>query len=633
MLSTVDCKFVDKEIYYLLAIPSKAKQIPFCSALGQAASNFAAIGKGRAAVANIISIMDSKGNPTKISEAGVMLPAIEGEIEFREVHFSYPSQPKLLFEGLSFTVAAGKTFAIVGPSGSRKSTIMSMIQRFYDPSSGSILLGGHNLRDLQLKWLREQMGFVNQEPTLFATTIAENTLCGKEAASMERVVDAAKAANAHSFIQSLPDGCHTQVGGGGTQLSGGQKQTIAIARALIRDLKILLLDEATSALDAESEFVVQKAVDKVLSNRTTIFVAHRLSTIRDVDCIIDLCNGHVIECGTHIELTSKKGQSAALVSLQASDNGDNLTTKGYEQSSVVLSWSKSSNSIQPSQDFITPSNLGKNSIALRRGKHTPILSNEAGWFDYEQNSIGSLTSKLAAAATLVRTALVDRLSVILQNTALAVTAFVIAFKLSWRMAAVTIAMYPLLIGAAIAEVLAMAHRSSFVSVHMQSPSVFAVAEALALTPEIVKGSEALGSVFSILKRKAVIDSDDPESTIVTDIKGDVEFKDLSAGQKQRVAIARAILKDLSILLLDEATSTLDSSSEKAVQDTLVKLMRGRTTIIVAHRLSNICDADRIAVMWQGKVAEIGNHKELLCRPGSIYAQLVRLQQENKQSVS
>ncbi|KAL2468228.1 ABC transporter B family member 13 [Forsythia ovata] len=303
-------------------------------ALGQAAPNLAAIAKGRAAAASILSMVKEDFNSSKYLEDGIVLPRVEGNIEFCKVCFAYPSRPTTVFEDLSFSVCAGKTFAVVGPSGSGKSTIISMIQRFYDPTSGNILLDGHDLKKLQLKWLRSQIGLVSQEPALFARSIAENIMFGKEGANVDEMINAAKAANAHSFVQHLPDGYQTQVGEGGTQLSGGQKQRVAIARAILRDPKILLLDEATSALDAESELIVQQALNSVISNRTTIIVAHRLSTIRDVDTIVVLKNGEVVERGTHSELMIKGGEYASLVSLQVSEHntnpslGNNNTTFG-----------------------------------------------------------------------------------------------------------------------------------------------------------------------------------------------------------------------------------------------------------------------------------------------------------------
>ncbi|XP_065880631.1 ABC transporter B family member 13-like [Euphorbia lathyris] len=920
-------------------------------ALGQAAPNLAAIAKGRAAAANIISLIETDSTPSKVSEDGIKLPNVDGKIEFCSVSFSYPSRPGMVLENLSFSVSAGKTFAVVGPSGSGKSTIISMVQRFYDANAGKILLDGHEIKTLQLKWLREHMGLVSQEPALFATTIAENILYGKEDSRMDQVFQAAKAANAHSFIQHLPDGYDTQVGEGGTQLSGGQKQRIAIARAVLRNPKILLLDEATSALDAESELIVQQALDKIMSNRTTIVVAHRLSTVRDVDTIIVLKNGQVAESGNHVELISKGGEYANLVSLQLSENVTNPKSVVHSEDarkdsfresllaqdlkSVSLREVQSMNETENKSaltEFPNPSiwelvrlnapewpyallgSIGavlagmeaplfalgithvltafystnpseiKHEITrialifvalavatipiyllqhyfytlmgerlttrVRLSMFSAILSNEIGWFDLDENSTGSLASSLAADATLVRSTLADRLSTIVQNLALTLTACVIAFTLSWRIAAVVVASLPLLVGASIAEQLFLkgfggdynaysrattvarealanirtvaafgaeerisiqfaselnkpnkqallrGHISGFgygltqllafcsyalglwyasvLITHKHSNfghimkafmvliiTALGIAETLALTPDIVKGSHALASVFSILHRKPAIEPNNPVAKLATEIKGDIEFNNvnfsyptrpnvtvfeslnlkvpagksvaivgqsgsgkssiislilrfydpkigtiridgcdiktfnlkslrrkiglvqqepalfstsiyenikygnenaseieimkaakaanahgfisrmpegyetnvgergtqLSGGQKQRVAIARAILKDPAILLLDEATSALDTAAEKQVQEAIDRLMEGRTTVVVAHRLSTIRHADSIAVLQQGKVAEIGSHKQLLGKQNSIYKQLLNLQEK------
>ncbi|KAK7376713.1 hypothetical protein VNO80_02127 [Phaseolus coccineus] len=924
-------------------------------ALGQAAPNLGSIAKGRAAAANIMSMIASASSNSKRLDDGTVVPLVAGEIEFCEVCFAYSSRSNMIFEKLSFSVSAGKTIAVVGPSGSGKSTIVSLIQRFYDPTSGKILLDGYDLKNLQLKWLREQMGLVSQEPALFATTIAENILFGKEDTDMDKVIQASMAANAHSFIQGLPDGYQTQVGEGGTQLSGGQKQRIAIARAVLRNPKVLLLDEATSALDSESELIVQQALEKIMSDRTTIVVAHRLSTIRDVDTIIVLKNGQVVESGTHLELMSNNGEYVNLVSLQASQTlsnsrsisrsessrnssfrepSDNLTleeqlmldTRGELQSSdqhlpskttsaptildllklntpewpyailgsvgailagmeaplfalgithiLTAFYSPQSSKIKQEVDRVALIFLGVAVITIPiylllhyfytlMGEHltarvrllmfSAILNNEVAWFDKDENNTGSLTAMLAADATLVRSALADRLSTIVQNVALTVTAFVIGFTLSWKLTAVVVACLPLLIGASITEqlflkgfggdyshayskatslareaianirtvaafgaedrisiqfaselnkpnkqallrghisgfgygitqllafcsyalglwyasVLIKKKESNFGDI-MKSFMVLiitslAIAETLALTPDIVKGSQALGSVFGILQRRTSITPNDPNSKIVTVVKGEIEFRNvsfkypmrpditifqnlnlrvsagkslavvgqsgsgkstvislvmrfydpdsgsvlidecdikslnlrslrmkiglvqqepalfsttiyenikygkeeaseievmkaakaanahefisrmpegyetevgergvqLSGGQKQRVAIARAILKDPSILLLDEATSALDTVSERLVQEALDKLMEGRTTILVAHRLSTVRDADSIVVLQNGRVAEMGSHERLMAKPGSIYKQLVSLQHEKR----
>ncbi|KAK9165115.1 hypothetical protein Scep_000306 [Stephania cephalantha] len=923
-------------------------------ALGQAGTNLATIAKGKAAVGKIISMIEA-GGPSKCSKEGIVLPKVEGQIDFCEVSFSYPSRSTMVFEALSFSVSPGKTFAIVGQSGSGKSTIISMIERFYDPVSGKILLDGHDLKSLQLKWLREQLGLVCQEPVLFATTIAENILLGKQDANMEEIVEAAKVSNAHSFIQSFPNGYYTQVGEGGTLLSGGQKQRIAIARAVLRNPKILLLDEATSALDVESELLVQQALNTIMSKRTAIIVAHKMSTIRDADTIVVLQNGRVLESGSHAELMSKGegGEYATLVKMQVlSDVKTNLQQDSSEfsdtsfflenqikQTDTKLSTDTTDNCLS-SKELISSDSvsappiwkliklnapewpfallgsvgavlagvegpvfalglahvlslfyspdvskikhqidllmlilaafavatvpvylvqhyfytlMGERLVArIRLSIFSAVLRNDVGWFDLEENSTGSLISILAADATIVRSALADRMSTIVQNISLTVTAFVIGFNLCWQLALVIAGTFPILIAGSIAEQLfmrglggdyskaysrsnALAHEAitnihtvaafgsedlisdrfaselnhpnkhavlrghisglgfgishclTFCSYALglwyasllikQHESSFgntiktfivliftanAMAEALSIAPDIVKGSHALGSIFSILERKPAIEANDPESLALTETKGNIEFvnvtfkypsrpdvvvledfnlrvmagnthalvgqsgsgkssvislimrfydpssgvilidghdiKDLnlkslrlkiglvqqepvlfsttiydnilygkdgaseievikaakaanahefisrmpdgyktqvgsqgaqlSGGQKQRVAIARAILKDPTILLLDEATSALDTTSEKLVQEALDKLMEGRTTIIVAHRLSTIRDTSTISVLQNGKVIETGSHNELCSHSNSIYSQLINLQQVN-----
>lgn len=209
-----------------------------------------------------------------------------------------------------------QTVALVGESGSGKSTVISLIERFYNPESGRILLDGMEIQKLKLSWLRQQMGLVGQEPVLFNETIRANIAYGKEGATEDEIIAATKAANAHNFIHSLPQGYETSVGERGVQLSGGQKQRIAIARAILKDPRILLLDEATSALDAESERVVQDALDRVMVDRTTVVVAHRLTTIKGADVIAVVKNGEIAEKGTHdVLMDIRHGAYASLVAL------------------------------------------------------------------------------------------------------------------------------------------------------------------------------------------------------------------------------------------------------------------------------------------------------------------------------
>ncbi|KAG8383258.1 hypothetical protein BUALT_Bualt05G0165700 [Buddleja alternifolia] len=261
------------------------------------------ITEASAAATRIFEMIDRIPAIDSENEKGEVLKYVRGQIEFREVHFSYPSRDEEpVLRGLSLKVKPGMKVGLVGGSGCGKSTIVSLLERFYDPVKGDILLDGHRIKRLKLKWLRSQIGLVNQEPALFATSIKKNILFGKEDATLEQVIAAAKAANAHDFIVEFPGGYGTQVGQLGVQLSGGQKQRIAIARALVRDPRILLLDEATSALDAQSESIVQEAIDQASQGRTAILIAHRLSSIRNVDNIMVLESGLVVESGPHDEL-------------------------------------------------------------------------------------------------------------------------------------------------------------------------------------------------------------------------------------------------------------------------------------------------------------------------------------------
>ncbi|KAK7264799.1 hypothetical protein RJT34_32410 [Clitoria ternatea] len=292
------------------------------AAVSVSQSGFMAPGasKAKSSAASIFSILDQKSNIDPSDESGMTSQDVKGEIEFHHVTFKYPTRPNVhIFRDLSLTIHAGKTVALVGESGSGKSTVISLLQRFYDPNSGQITLDGTEIQKLQLKWFRQQMGLVSQEPMLFNDTIRANIAYGKGGDATEsEIIAAAELANAHKFISSLQQGYDTIVGERGIQLSGGQKQRVAIARAIVKSPKILLLDEATSALDAESERVVQDALDRVRVDRTTIVVAHRLSTIKDADVIAIIKNGILAEKGKHDTLINKGGIYASLVALHTS---------------------------------------------------------------------------------------------------------------------------------------------------------------------------------------------------------------------------------------------------------------------------------------------------------------------------
>ncbi|KAM8934651.1 bile salt export pump-like [Pelodytes ibericus] len=286
--------------------------------LGQASPCLQAFASGRGAATNIYETIDNDPKIDCMSEEGYKMDKVKGEIEFHNITFHYPSRPEVkILQKLNMIIKSGETTAFVGPSGAGKSTTIQLIQRFYDPDEGMVTLDGHDIRSLNIQWLRSLIGIVEQEPVLFATTVAENIRYGKETATMEEIINAAKEANAYNFIMDLPQQFDTLVGEGGGQMSGGQKQRIAIARALVRNPRILLLDMATSALDNESEAIVQEALDKVRFGRTTISIAHRLSTIKNADVIIGFEHGKAVERGTHDELLERKGVYFTLVTLQS----------------------------------------------------------------------------------------------------------------------------------------------------------------------------------------------------------------------------------------------------------------------------------------------------------------------------
>ncbi|KKA21933.1 Xenobiotic-transporting ATPase [Rasamsonia emersonii CBS 393.64] len=294
--------------------------------LGNVSPHGQAFASAVAAAAKIYSTIDRTSPLDPSSNDGETLEHVEGTIELRNVKHIYPSRPEVaVMDDVSLFIPAGKTTALVGPSGSGKSTIIGLVERFYNPVKGTVLLDGHDIQTLNLRWLRQQISLVSQEPILFATTIYENIKFGLIGSRFEnepedkirqRIEDAAKMANAHDFITALPEGYETNVGERGFLLSGGQKQRIAIARAVVSDPKILLLDEATSALDTKSEGVVQAALDKAAEGRTTIVIAHRLSTIKNAHNIVVLVGGKVAEQGTHDELLDSNGAYFKLVEAQ-----------------------------------------------------------------------------------------------------------------------------------------------------------------------------------------------------------------------------------------------------------------------------------------------------------------------------
>ncbi|CAO2186505.1 unnamed protein product [Urochloa humidicola] len=546
-------------------------------ALGQSAPSMAAFAKARVAAANIFRIIDHR--PAISSSArddDLELQSVTGRVEMRAVDFAYPSRPDMpILRGFSLTVPPGKTIALVGSSGSGKSTVVSLIERFYDPTAGQILLDGHDLKTLKLRWLRQQIGLVSQEPTLFATSIKENLLLGRdsESATQAEMEEAARVANAHSFIIKLPQGYDTQVGDRGLQLSGGQKQRIAIARAMLKNPAILLLDEATSALDSESEKLVQEALDRFMIGRTTLVIAHRLSTIRKADVVAVLQGGAVSEMGTHDELMAKgeQGTYAKLIRMQEqaheaalvnaarrssarpssarnsvsspimtrnssygrspyhqagrrlSDfSAADFSIGGHEHQGQTMAFRAGASSFVRLAKMNSPEwgyallasvgsmvcgsfsaifayvlsavlsvyyasdprymereiakycylLIGMSSAALvfntvqhvfwdavgenltkrvRERMFAAVLRNEMAWFDAEENASARVAARLALDAQNVRSAIGDRISVIVQNTALMVVACTAGLVLQWRLALVLLAVFPLVVGATVLQ--------------------------------------------------------------------------------------------------------------------------------------------------------------------------------------
>uniref|UniRef100_A0A668AZY9 ATP-binding cassette, sub-family B (MDR/TAP), member 11a n=1 Tax=Myripristis murdjan TaxID=586833 RepID=A0A668AZY9_9TELE len=471
--------------------------------LGQASPCLEAFASGRAAAKIIFDTIDREPEIDCLSEEGHKLDKVKGDIEFDDVTFYYPSRPEVkILNGLSMLIKAGQTTAFVGPSGSGKSATIQLIQRFYNPKEGRVTLDGHDIRSLNVQWLRSIIGVVEQEPVLFATTIAENIRFGRPGVTMEEIVQATKEANAYNFIMELPQKFDTLVGEGGSQMSGGQKQRIAIARALIRNPKILLLDMATSALDNESEAVIQEALNKVQMGRTTISVAHRLSTIKNAEVIVGFEHGQAVERGTHSELLERQGIYFTLVTLQkdgtskvAESTGSHLSNDfepdevtSYKPAAMtrILKYNQKewpymvlgslgaaiNGSVNPLYAILFSQILGVRAMdqingicvvflcvysilvfqgyafswsgelltrRLRKMGFQAMLRQEIGWFDDPRNSPGALTTRLATDASMVQ-----GIGMTVNSLTSIGASFIIAFYFSWKLTLVIICFLPLI---------------------------------------------------------------------------------------------------------------------------------------------------------------------------------------------
>lgn len=268
-----------------------------------------------ASMDRVFDLMEEEYDITDKKDA-IALPPIQGKIEFDQVSFSYEKEGETILNSINLVVEPGETVAFVGMSGGGKSTIISLIPRFHDATAGTVRIDGHDLRDVQVKTLREQIGMVLQDSILFSDSVKSNILMGKPDATDEEVIAAARAANAHDFIETLPLGYETKVGERGVKLSGGQKQRIAIARVFLKNPPLLVLDEATSALDLESEALIQESLERLAADRTTLIVAHRLSTITHADKIVVIDAGELKEMGTHEQLMKQQGIYYGLFQVQ-----------------------------------------------------------------------------------------------------------------------------------------------------------------------------------------------------------------------------------------------------------------------------------------------------------------------------
>ncbi|CAN7119326.1 unnamed protein product, partial [Brassica rapa subsp. narinosa] len=522
--------------------------------LGQAAPDISAFVRAKASAHPIFQMIERDTAAKTSAKSGRKLSKVDGHIQFTDVTFSYPSRPDVvIFDKLNLAIPAGKTVALVGGSGSGKSTVISLIERFYEPTSGAVLLDGSDIKELDIKWLRGHIGLVSQEPALFATTIRENIMYGKDGATDEEIGRAAKLSEAFSFINNLPEGFETQVGERGIQLSGGQKQRIGISRAILKNPSILLLDEATSALDAESEKNVQEALEGVMVGRTTVVVAHRLSTVRNADVIAVVHEGKIVEFGNHENLVSNPdGAYSALLRLQEAaslecnpsldrtlsrphniqysreqsrtssclekesvtredgedqskeakvtmrrlysmirpdwlygicgtlcafiagslmplfalgvshslvsyyEKGWDNTQKEVKKIAILFCFASAITLIVYSIEHLCFGIMGERlTRRVREKMFLAILKNEMGWFDEVDNTSSMLASRLESDATLLKTIVVDRSTILLQNLGLVVTSFVISFMLNWRLTLVVLATYPLVISGHISEKLFM----------------------------------------------------------------------------------------------------------------------------------------------------------------------------------
>ncbi|CAF0968271.1 unnamed protein product [Rotaria sordida] len=606
---------------------------------------------------------------------------INGDIEFDNVNFIYPSRKGVsVLNNLNFIARAGQTTALVGLSGCGKSTCISLLLRYYEPSSGRLITNGRLSTDYDLKQLRQNIGVVSQEPILFDMSVYENIRFGKVNATQAEIEEAAEQANAHNFIMQLPNKYETCVGERGIQLSGGEKQRIALARALVKQPTLLLLDEATSALDNASEKIVQEALDRACQGRTTIVIAHRLTTIENVHHIYVLDSGSVIEQGTHEILMAQEGgkykemiknqqikkindSKVDIMSMAKPDEEDEKQI--FERS--LLSDSQAADvdrksSTSSSHQYIFQRLLSMNSpewIIILIGCIASLLNGAAeSIFAILSTQIGTSLSAAKSFFDLFdRTPAIDNTSTEGQELVDfhgAIEFNQVKFSYPTRPTTIVLNKFQLnikpgqcvaLVGASgsgkstIIQLLERFYdvghgqllldgvdirqlnirwvRSCFGLVS-QEPILFdlTIAENIGYGLENVPMEDIINAA-----KKANIHDFIKRLPQGYETKVGMKGSFLSGGEKQRIAIARALLRQPKVLLLDEATSAMDSHNEQIVQRALEAAQiedPSRTLLIIAQRLSTIRSCDLICVIDKGHIVESGTHTELMQRCGAYY---------------
>ncbi|CAF4011821.1 unnamed protein product [Rotaria sp. Silwood2] len=558
---------------------------------------FQSFSEARGAAAPVFRLID-EGNDVNVNESDVWkedqesIYNINGDIEFDNVNFIYPSRKDApVLRKLSLIARAGQTTALVGSSGCGKSTCISLFLRFYEPSSGRITVDGRSITDYNVKQLRQNIGVI-----LFGISIYENIRFGKVDATREEIEKAAREANAHHFIMKLPNKYETLVGERGIQLSGGEKQRIALARALVKQPTFLLLDEATSALDNISEKMVQEALDRACKGRTTIVIAHRLTTIQNAHQIYVLDNGSVIEQGTHETLIAKEGgMYQSMVKRQQMERID-------DDKDDMASMQKAT---EEDEKLTTGSKLTQR---IRSKAFACLFRQEIAYFDRPENSSGAICTRLSSGALAVQE--------MAGTTGCGKSTIV---QLLERFYDVTSGQL-YLDGVDIRKLNLQWVRSHF-GLISQEPILFdlTIAENIAYGLENVPMEDIINAASRTNIHQFIEKLPQGYETRVG-LKGSF----LSGGEKQRIAIARVLLRRPKILLLDEATSAMDSHNQQIIQEALEQAQRedsSRTSLTIAHRLSTIRSCDLICVLDGGHIVESGTHTELIQRRGAYYKML------------